>query len=60
MTTAAGTAPVPTGEASLPTAFRGRVLHFVADPADAGERAHVFHEDGVLVVRDGSVVESGD
>ena len=60
MTTAAGTAPVPTGEASFPTAFRGRVLHFVADPADAGERAHVFHEDGVLVVRDGRVVESGD
>ena len=46
--------------ATATTAFRGRVLHFVADPADAGERAHVFHEDGVLVVRDGRVVDCGD
>jgi guanine deaminase len=46
--------------ATATTAFRGRVLQFVADPADAGERAHVFDEDGVLVVRDGRVVESGD
>ena len=42
------------------TAYRGRVLHFVDDPALAGERAHVFHDDGVLVVRDGYVAETGD
>ena len=46
--------------ATSTTAFRGRVLQFLADPADAGERAHVFDEDGVLVVRDGRVVASGD
>ena len=60
MMAAAGTAPARAGESSAPTAFRGRVLHFVADPADEGERAHVFHEDGALVVRDGRVVQAGD
>ena len=52
--------PMTVAAATATTAFRGRVLQFVADPADAGERAHVFDEDGVLVVRDGRVVACGD
>ena len=60
MTRAAGTAPASDGPSSGPTAFRGRILHFIDDPADTGERAHEFHEDGVLVVQDGVVVELGD
>jgi guanine deaminase len=54
MTVAAGTAP-----ASGLVAYRGRVLHFVEDPAVAGERAHVWHEDGVLVVQEGRVAQTG-
>ncbi len=38
-----------------PSVFRGQILHFVDDPALTGERAHVYHEDGALVVRDGRV-----
>ena len=41
-------------------AFRGRVLHFVGDPAAAGESAHEYYEEGVLVVRDGHVAQAGD
>ncbi len=55
MTALAGTAP-----ASGVTAFRGRLLHFLDDPATAGERAHVFLDDGVLVVRDGRVQSTGN
>jgi len=40
-------------------AFRGSLLHFLCDPADAGERAIAHHPDGVLVVRDGRVAECG-
>lgn len=60
MTAAAGFAPAHGARASGVTAFRGQVLHFVADPAAVGERAHVYHEDGVLVVRDGAVERVGD
>ena len=60
MTAAARSASAPERAAPALTAFRGRVLHFVDDPAIAGERAHVFHDDGVLVVRDGRVVQMGD
>ena len=60
MTTGAGIPPARAGFSSGATAYRGRVLHFVDDPADAGERAHVFHDDGVLVVRDGQVVAAGE
>ena len=60
MNPAAGTHPSMARGTSGLTAYRGRVLHFVDDPAAAGERAHHFHEDGVLVVRDGFVQAAGD
>ncbi len=60
MSAGAGRAHAPKRVPPDVTAYRGRVLHFVDDPALAGERAHVFHDDGVLVVRDGCVVETGD
>ena len=60
MNPAAGTHPSMARGTSGLTAYRGRVLHFVDDPAAAGEHAHRFHEDGVLVVRDGRVQEAGD
>lgn len=41
-------------------AFRGRLLHFLRDPGDAAPAdALQYFEDGVLVVRDGHVVEAG-
>jgi guanine deaminase len=41
-------------------AFRGSLLHFLRDPGDAMASDAVRHcEDGVLVVRDGRVVEAG-
>ncbi len=43
-----------------PVVYRGQVLHFVDDPAIAGERAHAYFEDGALVVRDGLVERAGD
>jgi guanine deaminase len=53
------TAPTaPTAGAAV--AYRGQILHFVDDPAVAGERAHAWHEDGVLVVRGGVVEAAGD
>ena len=60
MTAVAGNAPAPAGKASGLRAFRGRILHFVDDPAAAGERAHEYHDDGALVVRDGHVAQAGD
>lgn len=43
------------------TAFRGGVLHFLRDPGDATDPAgsYEYFEDGVLVVRDGLVAETG-
>jgi guanine deaminase len=43
------------------TAYRGNVLHFLRDPGDASDPAgaYEYFEDGVLVVRDGHVVETG-
>jgi len=41
-------------------AFRGALLHFVDDPADAGEAAHAYFADGLLVVDRGHVVSAGD
>ncbi len=43
------------------TAYRGSVLHFLRDPGDASDPAgaYEYFEDGVLVVRDGRVVETG-
>lgn len=41
-------------------ALRGRLLWFVADPHDAGEGAHRFVEDGLLVVENGLVKAAGE
>ncbi len=57
---AAGAVSAPQESASGPTVFRGQILHFTDDPAVAGERAHIYHEDGALVVRDGRVVRADD
>ncbi|MBR0564527.1 guanine deaminase [Azoarcus sp. L1K30] len=40
-------------------AVRGELLHFTADPEDAGAAAFVHHHDGLLVIEDGHVRESG-
>ena len=40
-------------------AYRASLLYFCADPAFE-ERAHVWHEDGLLVVADGRVQAAGD
>jgi guanine deaminase len=41
-------------------AYRGSVLHFLDDPAFAGEAAYAWHEDGLLIVEDGRVRAAGD
>ncbi|HXX11367.1 MAG TPA: guanine deaminase [Burkholderiales bacterium] len=42
------------------TAYRGMLLHFLADPGEGNDaRAAQFFEDGVLVVEDGRVVSVG-
>ena len=58
VTTGAG-APESVGSSGL-RAFRGALLHFVDDPADAGERAYEYFADGLLVVDGGHVVSAGD
>jgi guanine deaminase len=40
-------------------AFRASILHFTADPA-VGDKAHSWHEDGLLVLNQGRVVAAGD
>ena len=40
-------------------AVRGEILHFIANPASAGESALEHFADGVLVLRDGHVAELG-
>lgn len=45
--------------ANRPTAFRGQILHFLDDPAVAGQGAHVHVDDGALLVRDGRVAAVG-
>ena len=40
-------------------AFRASILHFTADPA-LSDKAHSWHEDGLLVVEQGRVVAAGD
>ncbi|WP_366816690.1 hypothetical protein [Bosea sp. (in: a-proteobacteria)] len=37
-------------ESTAPRALRGRLLWFVDDPQIAGEAAHRFVEDGLLVI----------
>ncbi len=41
-------------------ALRGRLLWFVDDPARAGEAAHRFVEDGLLVIENGLVRAAGE
>jgi len=50
---------VPNRAAVPPTAYRAAILHFTGDPA-TDERAHHWHEDGLLLVADGRVVAAGD
>ncbi len=40
-------------------AYRGSLLHFVADPAFSAQ-SHEWHEDGLLIVADGKVRAAGD
>ncbi|RZT04092.1 guanine deaminase [Duganella sp. CF402] len=40
-------------------AYRGSLLHFLADPAFS-EQSHDWHEDGLLIVADGKVQAAGD
>lgn len=40
-------------------AYRGSLLHFLADPA-VSDNAHAWHEDGLLIVADGKVQAAGD
>lgn len=40
-------------------AYRGSLLHFLADPAFS-DNAHAWHEDGLLIVADGKVQAAGD
>ncbi|MTW12770.1 guanine deaminase [Pseudoduganella eburnea] len=40
-------------------AFRASILHFTADPA-MSDKAHSWHEDGLLVVVQGRVLAAGD
>ncbi|MQR00595.1 guanine deaminase [Glaciimonas soli] len=40
-------------------AYRASVLHFTADPA-FHENAYSWHEDGLLIVKDGHIVAAGD
>ena len=41
-------------------AFRASLFHFLGDPAEEGERAHEYFDDGLLVVADGLVRAAGD
>jgi guanine deaminase len=40
-------------------AYRGSLLHFLADPAFS-DQSHAWHEDGLLIVADGKVQAAGD
>ncbi len=42
------------------TAFRGSILHCLADPGESGDRSKIEHfEDGLLLVRDGRIAALG-
>ncbi len=47
-------------ESTAPRALRGRLLWFVDDPQIAGEAAHRFVEDGLLVIEGGLVKAAGE
>ncbi len=44
---------------SLTQAYRASLLHFHGDPA-LSDQAHAWHEDGLLIIRDGKVHAAGD
>jgi len=50
----------PSTPAKRVEAFRASLFHFVADPAEHGERAYEYFEDGLLVLSDGVVEAAGD
>jgi guanine deaminase len=56
----AGAHALEAGGGDGPRAFRGALLHFIDDPADAGERAYEYFPDGLLVVDGGHVVSAGE
>src|SRR5215831_21294181 len=60
MTMPAASGPASRDTASGLTVYRGQILHFLDDPAVAGEKAHIYYEDGALVVQDGRVVCADD
>ena len=41
-------------------AFRGSFLHCVANPANAGEDAVAYFDDGILLIENGRVVSLGN
>jgi guanine deaminase len=41
-------------------ALRGRIVHFVDDPATAGAAAMCDHRDGLLLIEDGRIIAVGD
>ncbi len=42
------------------TAYRASILHFVGNPDDAGDAAHEFFDDGLMIVANGRVQQLGD
>ena len=48
------------GTMSGPKILRGRLLWFIADPAEAGAGAHRYIEDGAILLESGKVVEAGE
>ncbi len=52
-------APPPPPPRTDAHALRGEIVHFVADPASAGDAALEHFADGVLVIRDGKVAGLG-
>jgi len=40
-------------------AYRGSLLHFLADPAFS-DQSHDWREDGLLIVADGKIQAAGD
>src|SRR5213594_4037893 len=52
--------PHPSTPAKRVEAFRASLFHFVADPAEQGERAYEYFDDGLLMLSDGVVEAAGD
>ncbi len=52
--------PSPSANPAQLKAFRGSILHFLDDPGQGGDASYRYHEDGLLVLRDGRVAELGE